>query len=133
MRTLLSLLSAGASVFFLWAGATILLAQSFSESPLVALAAALLIVYGVASAALLFMAWRTPQLRHRSWAVGLALLPLATWLGGSFDSGRLSGLEILSVLGVLAVLAVQVGAVRSVVSAAQLGVPADGPASRARG
>lgn len=127
MRYLLGGLSLAVSVAFCWGGIFMVLAQGFPDSPIFVIVAALLAAYGVASALLLVLAWRGPQRKHRNWAIWLAVLPVLVWLGGSLDTGHLSGLEILSTLGVLAVLAIQILAVRSVTSAAQQGAPADPP------
>lgn len=88
------------SALFVWFG----IALSSDLSLWTALFGYLAIAYGAINGLLLLIAWIRPGPRVQKASKTLAFVLLAATVGGSFDLGRLSGLEVAGIPAVAAML-----------------------------
>lgn len=112
VNILLSIASGCVSALFVWVG----IAMSSDSSLWTALFGYLAIAYGAINALLVFIAWFRPGAPVQRVSKYLALVFLAAIVAGSFDLGRLSGLEVAGILAVAAMLFVNWYAVKRLVA-----------------
>ncbi len=112
LNILLSIASICVSALFVWVG----IAMSSDSFLGTALFGYVAIAYGAINAVLVFIAWFRPEAPVQRVSKYLALVFLAAIVVGSFDLGRLSGLEVAGIIAVAAMLFVNWYAVKRLVA-----------------